>query len=312
MKIGFIGLGRMGRAMVLNLLEKGADVVVFNRSSQRTQELMHDVKSDPQKNPFPHSPLGNLTPTYELKKLVQSLAKPRVIWLMVEHGRAVDAVIASLLGSGVTKGDIVIDGGNSFYKDSMKRHERLKKFGIHFMDVGTSGGLEGARNGACLMIGGDEEVFIQLKDFFTILATVGGVEYFGPSGSGHFVKMVHNGVEYGMLQSIGEGFELLAKSPFPLDLTHIARNWSHGSVVRGWLMDLLARALTANPGLSNISGTIGGGSTGEWTVRTARQLHVDVPVMKKSLEVRKKSVEKPTFSGKIIAALRFQFGGHQS
>ncbi|MBI2616627.1 decarboxylating 6-phosphogluconate dehydrogenase [Candidatus Gottesmanbacteria bacterium] len=311
MKLGFIGLGRMGRAMVLHLLEKGVDVVVFNRSPEKTQELLQDFEKTLQKNPFPPSPYGNLTPSYNLEQLIKNVSPPRIIWIMVEHGNPVESLIRGLLKAKLKVGDILIDGGNSFYKDSMKRHDQLKKKGIHFLDIGTSGGLEGARDGACLMIGGDEEIFIQLKDFFSTIATPSGFEYFGPSGSGHFVKMVHNGVEYGMLEAIGEGFELLAKSPFPIDLKRVAHNWSHGSIVRGFLMELLNRALANDPGLANVSGMVGGGTTGEWAVRTARRLKVEVPVIKTSLAARKKSVEKPTFSGKIVQALRFEFGGHK-
>lgn len=296
--------------MVLRLLEKGIDVVTYNRSREKTKDLIGDVENEIQKSGIPLISRGRLYPEYDIPKLVSQIAKPRIIWLMVEHGKPVDMVIKSLIESGVQEGDVIIDGGNSFYTDSIRRHDRLKKKGIHFLDVGTSGGLEGARDGACLMIGGDEEVFIHLKDFFASLSTAGGFEYFGPSGSGHFVKMVHNGVEYGMLQAIGEGFELLAKSPFPLDLSHVAHNWSHGSVVRGWLMDLLTRALKTNPGLSNISGSVGGGSTGEWSVKTAKKYKVDAPVIKASLSARKKSVAKPTFSGKIVSSLRHEFGGH--
>jgi 6-phosphogluconate dehydrogenase len=257
---------------------------------------------------------------------------------MVEHGKPVDEMIRQLVGReshlrGVIdstplvklmRGDIIIDGGNSFFKDSIRRYQELKKRGIHFLDVGTSGGLEGARHGACLMVGGEEEIFLKLKPLLEKIAVKDGVAYFGPAGAGHFVKMVHNGVEYGMLQAIGEGFEILSKgmpnaAPFargPLAkkvnvyLYKVAFNWSHGSVVRGWLMELLACALKSNPRLETIEGVIGGGTTGEWTVKTAKELKVEIPVIKKSVETRKKSLAKPTFSGKVVAALRREFGGH--
>ncbi|OGG27493.1 6-phosphogluconate dehydrogenase (decarboxylating) [Candidatus Gottesmanbacteria bacterium RIFCSPLOWO2_01_FULL_39_12b] len=256
--------------------------------------------------------IGKLTPCYNLNHLVNNLAPPRIIWLMVEHGKPVDEVIRELIKAGVTKGDIIIDGGNSFYKDSVKRHKFLKEKGINFLDMGTSGGLEGARNGACLMIGGEKNIYEKLVPLFQkLIGTKGGYAYFGPAGAGHFVKMVHNGVEYGMLQAIGEGFELLAKGPYDLNFHLISKNWNSGSVVRGWLMELLERALQKDPKLKSFSGIIGGGSTGEWTVETAKELEVKVPVIKESLDARKKSLDKPSFSGKVVAALRYQFGGHK-
>lgn len=281
--------------MVLNLVEKGVDVVVYNRTRQKTDELTVQVQK-----------------VYQLDQLVKSLKSPRVVWIMVEHGKAVDEVITQLLDKGLEKGDILIDGGNSFYKDSVRRYKLLKNKGIHFLDIGTSGGLEGARHGACLMIGGDRTIYDKVRPCLEVLVgEKGGYAYFGPSGAGHFVKMVHNGVEYGMLQAIGEGFEILAKGPYKLDYRKIADNWNHGSVVRGWLMKLLDKALRQDPQLEHITGVIGGGSTGEWTVETAKELGVEVPVIENSLKARKKSLEKPTFSGKVVAALRREFGGHE-
>ncbi len=305
-KLGFIGLGKMGKAMVLHLLEKGIDVVVYNRTQNKTDELSSEIKN--LKLKIKNS--GRLNKSYELVELVKLLERPRIIWLMVPHGPPVDEMISKLLGWGVEKGDIVIDGGNSFYKDSIRRYKLLKEKGINYLDVGTSGGLEGARNGSCMMVGGDENIFKKVEPILKLAATPDGVAYFGQSGAGHFVKMVHNGIEYGMLQSIGEGFEMLERGPYKLDLHKVAINYTKGSVVRGWLMELLERALKTDPNLSNITGAIGGGTTGEWAVNTARELKVSVPVFQKSLEERKKSFAKPTFSGKVIAALRREFGGH--
>lgn len=310
MKLGFIGLGRMGKAMVLRLLEQDIDVVAFNRSPEKTRELTSKAAT------------GNLTATYSISELVSKLDKPRIIWLMVPHGPPVDEMIEKLLNSGVKVGDLIIDGGNSFYKDSIRRYEFLKKEGIHYLDIGTSGGLEGARNGACMMVGGDEKVYKIVEPMLKLAATKDGVAYFGPAGAGHFVKMVHNGVEYGMLQAIGEGFEILEKGmPVPkpfaraalarLDLHKVAFNWTRGSVIRSWLMELLERALKSDPRLERIQGVVGGGETGGWTVKVANELKVETPVIEKSLEARKKSLAKPTFSGKVIAALRNQFGGHE-
>ncbi len=334
MKIGFIGLGRMGKAMVLHLLEEGVDVVAFNRSSEKTDELVNVIPSvneeslanasknvvrdpstssrlDQDSAQDDTSGLAHLTPTYNLRDLVNNLPTPRVIWLMVPHGSPVDEIISKLLEAGVEKGDIIIDGGNSFYKDSIRRYKLLKGKGINYLDVGTSGGLEGARNGSCMMVGGDENIFKKVEPILKLAALHEGVAYFGQSGAGHFVKMVHNGIEYGMLQAIGEGFEILEKSPYKLDLHKVAFNYTKGSVVRGWLIELLEEALKSDPRLNKVEGIIGGGTTGEWTVNTARELEVSVPVLQKSLEERKKSFAKPTFSGKVIAVLRNQFGGHE-
>ncbi len=325
----------MGQAMVLHLLEQGIDVVAYNRSREKVDTLVAEVQhatsnmqsadeklknSNPQRTAHGAS-LGLLVPTYSIEELVKQLQLPRVVWLMVEHGKPVDDVI---FGSGgnegnngnegldqyLNKGDIVIDGGNSFYKDSIRRHDALAEKSIHFLDVGTSGGIEGARNGACLMIGGEKDVVERLTEFWNAAAMPGGWTYFGPAGAGHFVKMVHNGVEYGMLQAIGEGFEILEKGPYSLDLHSVATNWTKGSVVRGWLMDLLERALKSDHNLSTWDGTIGGGSTGQWTQKTAKEFGAAIPVIDASMEARKVSQTKPSFSGKVVAALRNQFGGH--
>ena len=306
MKIGFIGLGRMGHAMVLRLIERGVDVVAYNRTQQRTDELSSEIKN----LKFKIKNEGKLYNAYDIASLIAQLAPPRIIWLMVPHGHPVDEMIYALMSAGISKNDIVIDGGNSFYKDTVRRYKELQERGIHYIDAGTSGGLEGARNGACIMVGGDEKVVKKLSPLLNAAAMKDGWAYFGPSGAGHFVKMVHNGVEYGMLQAIGEGFEMLAKSPYNLDLHKVAFNWAHGSVVRGWLMELAVRALSNDPRLEKIEGVVGGGETGEWTVATARELLTATPVMDASLQARKDSQKKPTFAGKIVAALRNQFGGH--
>ncbi len=305
MQIGFIGLGRMGKASVLHLLEEGVDVAVFNRSVEKVFELDKEVRK------LANQSSGELIKTSNLKELIENLDTPRIIILMVPQGAPVDEMITGLLDAGLSSGDIVIDAGNSFYKDSVARSEKLKQKEINFMDVGTSGGIEGARHGACLMVGGDIQAFHKVEPFFKVIAgKVGSYEYFGASGAGHFVKMVHNGVEYGMLQSLGEGFEILSKSPYKLDFEKIARSWSRGSVVRGWLMELLDKAFQDDPKLENIEGIIGGGTTGRWTKETARELGVSVPAIDAALNAREKSKIEPTFAGKIIAALRNQFGQH--
>jgi 6-phosphogluconate dehydrogenase len=307
MKIGFIGLGRMGKNMAIRLVEQGVQVVVWNRSREKINELFKELG-------IRNLELGEKKGIFSagtITELLAKLPKPRILWLMVSHGQPVDEVISDLKKQGLEKGDIVIDGGNSYFKDSVRRYNELKKAGIHFLDVGTSGGLEGARNGACVMVGGDRDIFEKLKPIFETISTDGGYAYFGPAGAGHFVKMVHNGVEYGMLQAIGEGFEILEKGPYKLNLHKIADNWTKGSVVRGWLMDLLTKALSQDPRLENFKGSVGGGSTGEWTVKTATEEGVYAPIIEKSLEARIASQKKPTFAGKVISALRFGFGGHK-
>lgn len=306
MKLGFIGLGKMGRAIVLQLLEQGVDVVLYNRTREKLDEFAGNFKT--QISNVKES--GKLFPSYDYRDFLEKIEKPRIIWIMVEHGAAVDEVIDNLIVSGINRGDIVIDGGNSFYKDSIRRSKKLKESGVEFLDIGTSGGIEGARTGACLMAGGDPEAFDYAKPILEKMAVQGGLTYFGQSGSGHFVKMVHNGVEYGMLQAIGEGFEILSKKINKVDLPAVASNWKNGSVVRGWLMELLEKALIRDPNLSGFSGTVGGGSTGEWTIETAKELMAEAPVIAASVEARKRSKVKPAFAGKIVAALRREFGGH--
>jgi len=311
MQLGFVGLGRMGKAMVLHLLEEGVDVVAYNRTQQKLELLSSEIKNQNAKIKIEEINIGKLIAAITIEELVKKLEKPRVIWLMVPQGAPVDEMIEKLLASGVTKDDILIDGGNSFYRDSIRRYDYLLEKQVNFLDVGTSGGLEGARNGACLMVGGDETIFNRVRPYFEAMGQAGGVGYFGPSGAGHFVKMVHNGIEYGMLQAIGEGFEILAKGPYKLDLLQVADNWNKGSVVRGWLLQLLERALISDPNLGNTLGVVGGGKTGEWMAAVAKELGVDVELLESALKARKKSLVKPTFSGKVVAALRKEFGGHE-
>jgi 6-phosphogluconate dehydrogenase len=295
--IGFIGLGKMGKNMVLHLLEQRVDVVAYNRTQEKTDELKHEkpeVKTA-------------LSP----KELVNQLPAPRIIWLMVPNGAPVDEMIDQLIAGGLSKGDTIVDGGNCYYKDSVRRAKTLEEKGINFIDCGTSGGLEGARTGACLMIGGDEGVVKNLEWLWTSAAIKNGFSYFGPSGAGHFVKMVHNGVEYGMNQSIAEGFEILSKGPYTMNYANVAHNWSHGSVVRGWLIELLAQAFDSDPKLENSSGVVGGGQTGGWTVEAAHEFGVDAIALEDALKAREKSQTKPTFAGKVVSALRAGYGGHK-
>jgi 6-phosphogluconate dehydrogenase len=295
--LGFIGLGRMGANMVTHLLEQGIDVVVYNRTKEKTDTFIKD-------NPKARG-------SSSLEEFIQALPTPRIIWLMVPNGAPVDEMINGLLAAGIQKGDYVIDGGNTYYKDTVRRSGDLASKGIHYIDCGTSGGLEGARTGACLMIGGVKENVEELRWLWEAGATKNGWSYFGPSGAGHFVKMVHNGVEYGMNQALGEGFEILANGPYKIDFAKVAHNWSHGSVVRSWLVELLAKAFDADPTLSSYSGKVGGGETGAWTTEAAQEFKVDAGVIVESIEARKKSQQKPTFAGKVVSALRAGYGGHK-
>jgi 6-phosphogluconate dehydrogenase len=293
MKLGFVGLGKMGFNMVENLLDHKHEVVAF------------DLNADSVKN---IGKKGAATAS-SLKDLVDQLPSPKIVWLMVPAGKPVDATLKDLTPL-LSKGDIVIDGGNSYYKDSVRRGEELSKQGLFFFDCGTSGGLEGARNGACMMIGGDKKVFKKIEKIFEDMNVENGYGWVGKTGAGHFVKMVHNGIEYGMMEAIGEGFEILDAGGFDLDLEDVARIWSNGSVIRGWLMELVQSAYSKDPKLSNVSGEIADSGEGRWTVDTALDLKVPAPVITQALERRFRSREIGPMSDKLVAALRDEFGGH--
>lgn len=293
MKLGFVGLGKMGFNMVQNLLDHKHEVTAYDI----TPELVEKIS------------ICGAKKADSLASLVKSLETPRLIWLMVPAGEPVDKTIESLLPL-LDKGDILIDGGNSYYKDTLRRAEYLNSKGIKFFDVGTSGGLDGARNGACMMIGGDKETFKNIEILFKDLCVENGYGYVGRSGSGHFVKMVHNGIEYGMMQAMGEGFNLMDSSDFDLDLKDISRIWANGSVIRGWLMDLTQNAFTKDEKLKNIKGQIADSGEGKWTVEAALDFNVSIPVMAHSLFERYRSREANTMGNKVVAALRDEFGGH--
>ncbi|PER97237.1 phosphogluconate dehydrogenase (NAD(+)-dependent, decarboxylating) [Bacillus cereus] len=292
MQVGLIGLGKMGLNLGLNLLDHNHEVVGFDLNRNAVEEL---------KSYGAHG-------AFTLKELVQSLEKPRVLWMMVPHA-GVDNVLAEL-STLLDKGDIIIEAGNSHYKESVRRYNKLKEIGIHFMDAGTSGGIEGARNGACYMIGGDQEVWNIVEPIFQDTAVEKGYLYAGPVGSGHFLKMVHNGIEYGMMAAIGEGFEILEKSEFDYDYEKVASVWNNGSVVRSWLMELAEHAFSKEAKLEGIKGTMHSSGEGKWTVETALDLQTATPVIAMSLLMRYRSLESDTFTGKVVAALRNEFGGH--
>lgn len=293
MQIGFVGLGKMGKGVVLHLLEQKIKVVVWNRS----QDDMDEVAK-----------FGAIT-TKTVKELAEKLKSPRIIWIMVPQGKPVDEMIDAVLPY-VNKKDLIIDGGNSFYKDTL-RHGKKLKGKVHFMDIGTSGGPSGARNGACLMIGGDKKDYKKVLPLLKRIAAPKALGYFGNLGAGHFVKMVHNGIEYGMMQSIAEGAEVLKKSKFKLDLNEIFRVYNNKSVIESRLVEWAREAFDEDSNLKNISSKIDSTGEGEWTINTAKELNVEVPVIKKSFDIRQKStLESNSFRDKVVSALRGKFGGH--
>lgn len=294
MKIGFIGLGKMGSNMVQRLLNNGHEIVAFALT-------VESVKKVEEKGAVGAG---------SLQDLVDKLKKPRVIWLMVPAGEATEKTISQITPL-LEKGDILIDGGNSFYKDSMRRADELKKAGIFFLDAGTSGGVWGLKIGYCMMIGGDKDIFDKLEPVFKSLAPENGYTHVGPHGAGHFVKMVHNGIEYAMLQGYAEGFEIMnAKKEFNLNLGEIAGLWNHGSVIRSWLLELAEKVFKKEPDLNSIRGYVEDSGEGRWTVEEAIEENISAPVITLSLMQRFLSRQKESFSAKVIAALRNEFGGH--
>jgi 6-phosphogluconate dehydrogenase len=295
MKLAMIGLGRMGGNMVERLMRHGLETVVFDRSPDTVAK---------------YAALG-AAGAKDLQDLVRQLPTPRVIWIMVPAGDPVDQTIAALTPT-LSAGDILIDGGNSNFHDTIRRAERLRADGVELIDSGTSGGIWGLENGYCLMVGGSDGAVKHCEPIFTALAPEAGYLHVGPSGSGHYVKMVHNGIEYGLLQAYAEGYEILHESKtFPdLDLAGIANVWQRGSVVRSWLNELAALAFARDGSLSAIKGWVADSGEGRWTVQEAIDLDVPAPVITLSLQARFRSRQAESFGAKVIAALRNEFGGH--
>jgi 6-phosphogluconate dehydrogenase len=295
MEVAMVGLGRMGMNMARRLLGGGHSVVVYNRTMDKTLQMEKEGAAG----------------TTSLEDLIIRLMPPRIMWMMLPAGGIVDEHV-EILSSLLSPGDILIDGGNSYYRDDLRRAERLKPNGIHYMDVGVSGGIWGLREGYCLMAGGDEADFNYVKPLLQTLAPQDGYLYCGPAGAGHFVKMVHNGIEYGMMEAYGEGFSLLNGSPYSqsLNFSKVAHLWNQGSVVRSWLLELLETAFGKDPRLSEIGGYVEDSGEGRWTVQQAIETGVPVPVIALSLFQRFRSREKDAFSDKVLAALRREFGGH--
>lgn len=293
MNIGLIGLGKMGMMLLLNMREQGFKVYASDRNlGLRSEAEKHGAEF--------HE---------DVKSMVKAMTGRKIIWLMLPAGPVTDEVFHSVLQL-LSSGDIIIDGGNAHYRDSVRRFEKASEKGVHFFDVGTSGGVEGARKGSCMMIGGDGEVFQDIEPLFRAVNVENGYLYTGESGSGHFLKMVHNGIEYGMMQAIGEGFNLLHKSQYDYDLEKVARVFNNGSVIRSWLMELTESLLSKDRDLSDIEGVIPSSGEGQWTLEEALKLKVAVPVIAQSVMVRYASEDREKYGEKVIASLRNEFGGH--
>ena len=294
MRIGMVGLGRMGGNMTIRLLRFGHEVVAFDPNQEARQNAV----------------AAGAEEAASLEVLVSKLEAPRAVWLMVPAGKITDETIQSVAGS-MSEGDVIIDGGNSNWKESIGHAEQLKTKGIAFLDCGTSGGVWGLTNGYCLMVGGERAAFDRVEPAFKALAPQDGYAHVGRSGSGHFVKMVHNGIEYGLLAAYGEGFEVMQASSFDLDLAAIAGIWRYGSVVRSWLLELLVDAFQRDPHLSGVRGYVEDSGEGRWTVEAAIEESVPAPIAALALFNRFASRQDESFAAKVIAALRQEFGGHE-
>ena len=296
MEIGMIGLGRMGGNMAQRLLKGGHRVVAYDPKAEAVEALAQN----------------GATGAASLKDMVEQLVAPRAVWVMVPSGETTENTITAVADE-LSSGDVVIDGGNSNYKDSMRRAAALGERGLLFLDAGTSGGVWGLKEGYSLMVGGDTNAFRRLEPIFQTLAPGPdqGYGHVGPAGSGHFVKMVHNGIEYGLMEAYAEGFELMkAKQEFKLDLAQIAQIWRYGSVVRSWLLDLTAAALSEGPSLDGLQAYVEDSGEGRWTVQESIELAVPAPVITLSLQARFRSRQEQPFGSKLLAAMRNQFGGH--
>ncbi|PIR59152.1 MAG: 6-phosphogluconate dehydrogenase (decarboxylating) [Candidatus Pacebacteria bacterium CG10_big_fil_rev_8_21_14_0_10_56_10] len=294
MQLGYIGLGKMGKNMALRLVEKGHQLVVWNRSPEPRQEVA----------------AAGAVAVETVEELVGQLRPPRVVWLMLPAGDVTGQMVEQLVGL-LTAGDTVIDGANSNYNHTIKRAEMLSERQLRFLDAGVSGGPAGARQGACVMIGGDEQTFRQLEQLFQDIAAPEAYQFFAGAGAGHFVKMVHNGIEYGMMQAIGEGFEVMKRSPFNLDLQQVARVYNRQSVITSRLIGWLESGyLKHGPDLTSISGEVSHSGEGQWTVEAARELGVAVPIIEEALQFRIDSQGNPSYTGQVVSVLRNEFGGH--
>ena len=293
MKLGMVGLGRMGGNMTTRLQQRGHEVVAFDPSADAVELAI----------------ASGAEGASSLSEMCSKLPSPKVVWMMVPSGDVTEGTVQEL-GGILGRDDVIVDGGNSNWRDSQRRAEQLAGGGIRFLDCGTSGGVWGLANGYCLMVGGEPEAIAVAEPAFRALAPEDGYAHVGPSGAGHFVKMVHNGIEYGLLAAYGEGFEILEKSSFALDLEEIAGIWRYGSVVRSWLLELLHEALVNDPDLERIRGYVDDSGEGRWTLQAALDEDVPAPITALALFSRFASRQDESFSAKVIAALRNEFGGH--
>ncbi|PIR15878.1 MAG: 6-phosphogluconate dehydrogenase (decarboxylating) [Elusimicrobia bacterium CG11_big_fil_rev_8_21_14_0_20_64_6] len=293
MQIGMIGLGRMGMNMARRLARGGHEVVAYDRGEDKVAAAQKE------------GIIGARMPA----EFVGRLAAPRVVWLMIPAGAPVDDQIKELSGL-LSEGDVIIDGGNSYYKDDIRREKELEAIGLRYLDVGVSGGVWGLDLGYCMMIGGARKEFERVEPLLKTLAPLNGYMYCGPSGAGHFIKMAHNGIEYGMMQAYAEGFEIIEASPYKPDLSKLAHLWNQGSVIRSWLLELAEHAFSDSPKLEGIAGFVEDSGEGRWTVQQAVESGVAAPVITLALYGRFLSRQKDSFSNKVLAALRNQFGGH--
>lgn len=293
MKIGVVGLGKMGSNIAHNLLDNHVEVVGYDINDEVRKSVADQ----------------GIDVAHSLDALFQSLPERKIIWLMVPCGKATEDSIQGLKEF-MQADDILIDAGNSNFHDSIRHAQQLKEIGIHFLDVGTSGGVSGARNGACLMVGGDPEAVAFLEPVFKAIAQEDGYLHTGEAGSGHFLKMVHNGIEYGMMEAIAEGFHVLHESNFDYNLEAVAKNWNHGSVIRSWLMELAEQQFGAHADLADIKGVVDASGEAKWTVESALDFEVPVPVIALSLMVRNASKQDDNFACKVLSVLRNGFGGH--
>jgi 6-phosphogluconate dehydrogenase len=295
MRIGMIGLGRMGMNMAKRLLKGGHEVAAYNRTPGKVEQLVREGAEG----------------AASFAGLIKTLSAPRIIWIMLPAGSAVEDCIKQLADL-LSPDDIVIDGGNSYYKDDTRRSQLLSEKGIKYVDVGVSGGIWGLDAGYCIMAGGMQETYDYLKPLFRTLAQDKGCLYCGPTGAGHFVKMIHNGIEYGMMQAYGEGFDILKASPYSesINFAEVADLWNHGSVVRSWLLELDEDVFRKDSKLAEIEGYVEDSGEGRWTVQQAIDCGVSSPVIALSLMQRFKSRDKNSFSDRFVAALRREFGGH--
>lgn len=297
MKFAMIGLGKMGLNLVKNAVDNGLEVIAYDMNLEAVKAAS--------------SYSDKVTAVFSLEELLAELPTPKIVWVMVPAGLPTNSTIADLTER-MDAGDILIDGGNSNYKDNLKQNEILREKGIKFFDAGTSGGMDGARSGGNFMVGGDDEkAWRTIEPIFAALVQKDGYLYTGKLGSGHYLKMIHNGIEYGMMQAIAEGFEILEASDFDYDYEAVAKLWNHGSVIRGWLMELAEEQFAADPKLDKIAGRVQASGEGKWTIEESLDLQIPAPVIALSLMMRNRSLQDDTMTGKVVAALRNGFGGHE-